>query len=230
MKNNRTNKPDKDTKRTLKVLVACEESQAVCKEFRKLGHEAYSCDIIECSGGHPEWHIKDDVLKHLDDGWDIMIAFPPCTHICLSGQRWFMEGRKPYILQKKAISFIEKLWKADIPRICIENPIGVLPNRSILGKPSQITSPHFFGHKMIKTTCFWLKNLPPLIPTEKCEIEYVITKTRRKWSKWFYDTSLIPYKDRGKERSKTFKGIAEQMAKQWSKPKTLDFFNGSVNA
>lgn len=205
----------------LKILVACEFSGIVREAFRKYGHDAWSCDIIDAKD-KSKYHIKDDVLKHLNDGWDIMIAHPPCTHISTSGQRWFTEGRKSYTLQKEAISFIEKLWTADIPRICIENPMGILPNRSILGKPSQITSPHFFGHKSIKTTCLWLKNLPILIPTEKCEPEYVITKSGRKWSKWFYETSCIPYEKRGQERSITFKGIAEAMAKQWSDPKTLD--------
>ena len=110
----------------MKVLIACEESQVVCKEFRKLGHEAYSCDILPCSGGHPKWHIQDDVLKHLNDGWDLMIAHPPCTHLSVSGARWFTEGKKPYSLREEALEFVRKLMNANIDKICIENPVSVI--------------------------------------------------------------------------------------------------------
>src|SRR3990167_647309 len=110
----------------MRILIACEESQVVCKAFRAKGHEAYSCDILPPSGGHPEWHIQDDVLKHLDDGWDMMIAHPPCTHLAVSGARWFTEGKKPWSLQEEALDFIRKLLDAPIERIALENPVGVI--------------------------------------------------------------------------------------------------------
>lgn len=144
----------------MRVLVACEESQAVCKEFRKLGHEAYSCDIQECSGGHPEWHIQGDVLylldgyccfetmdgiKHTVDGnWDLIIAHPPCTHLAVSGARWFKEGKKPLYLQDEAAEFFMKFINADCERIAVENPVCVMSTR--YKKPTQIIHPWKFGH------------------------------------------------------------------------------------
>ena len=150
----------------MKVLLACEESQRVCMEFRKRGHEAYSCDILDCSGGHPEWHIKDDVLKHLT-GWDMIIAFPPCTYLTVTGNRWFnyeKYGEKAIertIKRNEAIEFFMNFVNADCERIAIENPIGVMS--TLYRKPDQIIQPYWFGDKARKSTCLWLKGLPQLI-------------------------------------------------------------------
>jgi hypothetical protein len=186
------------TIKILKVLVACEESQEVCKAFRELGHRAFSCDILPCSGGHPKWHIQDDVLKHLDDGWDLMIAHPPCTHLAVSGARWFKNKRAK---QQKARDFFMDLMNAPIEKIALENPIGVMS--SYFRKPNQIIQPWQFGHGETKATCLWLKNLPLLKPTE------IVEGREKRIHK------MPPSKDRGKLRSKTFLGIAKAMAEQW---------------
>lgn len=201
-----------------RVLVACEESQIVCTEFRKLGHEAYSCDILPCSGGHPEWHIQDDVRNHLGRGWDLMIAHPPCTYLCLSGLRWLNDekrfpNRKEQ--QREAIEFVELLYNSAISRIAIENPIGIIPRLSILGRYSQIIQPYEYGDSASKKTCLWLKNLPLLHSTNIVNIEYHTTAKGRKFERWFWETSILPYKDRSKVRSRTFVGIAKAMAGQW---------------
>jgi len=204
----------------MKILVACEESQAVTKELRKLGHEAYSCDVQECSGGHPAWHIKGDALKTAyDEHWDMMIAHPPCTYLAVSGARWLYNkdgSRNEDRWQKKeaALKFVKALMDAPIDKIAIENPISMISSE--IRKPEQIIQPYQFGHPLVKATCLWLKNLPKLQPTEIVEPEYVTSGTGRKWSKWFWETSLIPYKDRGKARSKTFEGIAKAIADQWT--------------
>ena len=197
----------------MKALIACEFSGIVREEFKKKGWDAWSCDILptEIEGQH----IQDDVLNHLDESWDLMIAFPPCTHLSLSGQRWFYEGKKDYKLQRESISFVETLWNSNIRKIAIENPVGILSTRSKLGKPTQIIQPYQFGETAKKSTCLWLKNLPKLLPTQIKEPEYVQSKTGRKWSKWFYDTSKVSVSIRGKERSRTFPGIAQGMANQW---------------
>jgi len=184
------------------ILVACEESQAVTIELRKLGHEAYSCDLEECSGGHPEWHIQDDVLKYLDERWDMMIAFPPCTHLAVSGARWFAQKRADG-RQQKAIDFFMKLANAPIHRIAIENPISIMS--TVWRKPDQIIQPWQFGHGETKATCLWLKNLPLLRPTK-----IVSGREPRIWK-------MPPSKDRAKLRSKTYLGIAKAMAEQWGK-------------
>lgn len=184
----------------MRVLIACEESQAVTKAFRSRGHEAYSCDIIDCSGGYPEWHLKTDVLNILDNNWDMIIAFPPCTHLAVSGARWFKDKREE---QKQAIEFFMTLANAPCPKIAIENPIGIMS--SIYRKPDQIIQPWQFGHGETKATCLWLKNLPHLIPTN-----IVDGREQRIWK-------MPPSKDRAKLRSKTFDGIAQAMADQWSK-------------
>lgn len=145
----------------MKVLLACEESQTVCIAFREHGHEAFSCDILPCSGGHPEWHIQDDVLNHLE-GWDMIIAFPPCTHLASSGARHFpakrADGR-----QQAAIDFFMRLVNAPCGRIAIENPVGIMSTH--YRKPDQIIQPWMFGHDASKATCLWLKNLALLQPT-----------------------------------------------------------------
>ena len=186
----------------MRVLVACEESQAVTKELRRLGHEAYSCDIQPCSGGHPEWHIQGDALELLKLKWDMIIAHPPCTHLCSSGARWFTEGKKPWSLQEEAAEFFMKFANADCPRIAIENPIGVMSTK--FRKPDQIIQPWQFGHGETKATCLWLKGLPKLVPTEIVDgREHRIHR-------------MPPGPERAKLRSKTYKGIARAIAEQWA--------------
>ena len=182
----------------MRVFVPCEESQAVCIAFRNKGHEAFSCDVLPCSGGHPEWHIQDDCLKHINDRWDLMIAFPPCTHLAVSGARWFKHKR---VEQIYAIDFFMDLVKAPIPKICIENPIGIMSTR--YRKPDQIIQPWEYGHGETKATCLWLQNLPCLIPTN------VVSGREHRIHR------MAPSPDRSKLRSKTFWGIAEAMAEQW---------------
>lgn len=201
----------------MKVLVACEESQAVTIELRKLGHEAYSCDIIECSGEHPEWHIMQDVLPlidgdcefvsmdgqahHIDGEWDMIIAFPPCTDLAVSGARHFARKRENGT-QQKSIEFFMRFTNAKCPRKAIENPIGIMS--TFFRKPDQIIQPWQFGHGETKATCLWLENLPKLKPTEIVE-----GREQRVWR-------MPPSKDRAKNRSKTFPGIAKAMAEQWA--------------
>lgn len=197
----------------MKILIACEESQTVCKAFRKLGHEAYSCDILPCSGGHPEWHIQGDVLKQLNKEWDMMIAHPPCTHLAVSGAAWFKEkiadGR-----QQKALKFVKKLMDAKIPKIAVENPVSVISSK--IRKPDQIINPFQFGDPVPKKTCLWLKNIPLLIPTKIVEPEYIIGKRDgKKYSIIHYQSVGKGQEERSKIRSKTFQGIADAMAKQW---------------
>jgi len=204
----------------MKILVACEESQAVTIELRKLGHEAYSCDIIECSGGHPEWHIIGDVIPLLKQKWDMIIAFPPCTHLCVSGARHFKQkiadGR-----QQQGIDFFMLFANADCEKIAIENPIGIMSNN--WRKPDQIIQPYQFGDKFQKSTCIWLKGLHNLVPTDIVEkgefVEWVDKKTHKKkrQSKWFFDAlkNAKTAQERSCLRSKTFPGIAKAMATQW---------------
>lgn len=192
----------------MKVLVACEESQRVCISFRELGHEAYSCDIQECSGGHPEWHIQDDVLNHLE-GWDLIIAHPPCTYLSNAGARHlFKDGKlnqERYQNGLAAKEFFLTLYNAPCDKICIENPI---PSKIYkLPKYTQIIEPYYFGEKYKKKSCLWLKGLPPLVPT--LIINNPISTRKAVW----FNKSLG--EDRQKIRSKTFWGIARAMANQW---------------
>ena len=184
----------------MKVLIACEESQAVCIEFRKRGHEAYSCDILSCSGGHPEWHIQGDVLEQLDKGWDMMIAFPPCTHLAVSGARWFPEKRADG-RQQEGIDFFMAMINAPIDKIVVENPVGIMS--TIYRKPDCIIQPWQFGHGETKSTCLWLKNLPILQPAN-----IVDGREDKVWR-------MAPGPERAKLRSKTYPGIAAAMATQW---------------
>lgn len=209
----------------MKVLVACEESQTVCKAFRKRGHEAYSCDIMECSGGHNEWHIMQDVIpilngncefetvdgtKHKIEGkWDLIIAHPPCTYLSNAGARFLYpkgvlnENRLNLGLAAK--EFFMKLYNADCEKICVENPI---PSRVFgLPKYSQTVQPYEHGHPFKKKTCFWLKNLPLLQPTNIVDVR----ESTKIAGNWFNKGG----KDRQKNRAKTFEGIAEAMAEQW---------------
>lgn len=207
-------------KKILKVLVACEESQAVTKEFRRLGHEAYSCDILPCSGGHPEWHIQEDVTEFLKKEWDIIVAFPPCTDLAVSGARHF-ERKKLDGSQQRSIDFFMLFANANCKSIAIENPIGIMSG--IFRKPNQIIQPWQFGDKAQKSTCLWLKNLPNLIPTDIVEkgdfFEFVSKKGDRKRMPMWYYKALKDAKtpdQRRTLRSKTFPGIAKAMAEQWS--------------
>ncbi len=195
----------------MRVLVACEESQRVCIEFRRLGHEAYSCDIEPCSGGHPEWHLQQDVTQLLKMKWDLIIAHPPCTYLSNAGARFlYPKGElNEERLQKglKAKDFFMKLWNADCPRIAVENPV---PSK-VYGLPeySQTIQPYEFGHPYSKKTCLWLKGLPKLQPTD------VVPENKRESTKiagnWFNKGG----KERQKNRAKTFPGIAKAMAEQW---------------
>lgn len=185
----------------MKILVACEESQAVTIELRRLGHEAYSCDIIPCSGGHPEWHIQQDVIPLLTQKWDMILAFPPCTHLAVSGAKWFAAKRADG-RQQNAIDFFMQFANSDCPRIAIENPVGIMS--TVWRKPDQIIQPWQFGHGETKKTCLWLKGLPPLVPTN-----IVDGREQRIWK-------MPPSEDRAKNRAKTFPGIAKAMAEQWA--------------
>ena len=190
-----------------KILVACEESQTVTKAFRKKGFEAYSCDIQDCSGGHPEWHIKGDAIEQLDKGWDLIIAHPPCTHLAVSGARWFKDGVKPLYLQDEAADFFMKFVNAPAPLIAVENPICIMSSR--YRKPDQIINPFQFGHPEQKKTCLWLKNLPKLKETNNV-YEYMMTLPIKERTRIHWLGS-----NKSKERSKTYEGIAEAMAEQW---------------
>ena len=185
----------------MKILVACEESQAVTIELRRLGHEAYSCDIIPCSGEHPEWHLQQDVIPLLQEDWDMIIAFPPCTHLAVSGARYF-EQKRADGRQQQGIDFFMEIANADCPKIAIENPIGIMSSK--WRKPDQIIQPWQYGHGETKATCLWLKGLPKLKPTNIVE-----GREQRMWK-------MPPSEDRAKMRSKTFPGIARAMAEQWA--------------
>lgn len=204
----------------MRILIACEESQRICIEFRKLGHEAFSCDILPPSGGHPEWHIQGDVLEQLDKGWDMMIAHPPCTYLTVTGNRWFKpEYADRYPTRAKdredAVLFFMALANAPIERIAIENPVSIIASR--WRKSDQVIQPWQFGDPHTKKTCLWLKNLPKLIPTKIVEPQYVeYNSSTKKSGKSRYP---LLWSGKGKnmsvERSKTFPGIARAIAEQW---------------
>lgn len=204
------------------ILVACEESQRVAISFRELGFEAYSCDIEPCSGGHPEWHIQDDVVNHLEDGWELMIAHPPCTYLTNAGIGWFNiekygeKAKLRHLNREVAFEFFLKLANANIPHIAVENPVGYV--NSHWRKPDQIIHPFHFGEPERKPTCLWLKGLPLLEHTEVVVPRvYGTYKTGKHKGKKIYWNDAIPErKGRSKERSKTFWGIARAMASQWS--------------
>lgn len=226
----------------MRVLVACEESQAVCRAFRERGHEAYSCDIIECSGGHPEWHIKGDVLPLLNgncefrtednkvhlikDKWDMILAFPPCTYLTNTGNRWFDVVRYGYDAQTRwsqrclAIVFFLRLAFADCEKIVIENPIGCMS--TMFRKPDQVIHPYYFAKSENdvncerKATCLWLKGVEPLKYDIKFKPRVINYKNGKGTdSPWHVDTLSLPPAERAKARSKTFPGVAEAMAEQW---------------
>jgi site-specific DNA-cytosine methylase len=197
----------------MRVLVACEESQAVTKELRRLGHEAYSCDVQECSGGHPEWHLQQDVIPLLAEPWDMIIAFPPCTDLAVSGARHFAKKRADG-RQQRSIEFFMRFANVDCPKVAIENPIGIMSSH--YRKPDQIIQPYQFGDHARKSTCLWLKNLPPLKPTNVVEPE-LVTYICKSGKKVTFGTNMVRgLKERAKDRSKTFHGVAVAMAEQWT--------------
>jgi len=199
----------------LKILVACEESQAVTKAFRAKGHEAFSCDIEPCSGGHPEWHIQGDVVPLLDQDWDMVIAFPPCTHLAVSGAKWFKQKREDG-RQQQGIDFFMLFANCKCPRVAIENPIGIMS--TWYRKPDQIIQPWMFGHTSRKATCLWLKGLPPLFATQIVEPNLYTDCNGSTYSRdYLFDENgkWLKYRGQSKRRSKTFAGIAQAMADQW---------------
>lgn len=235
----------------MNILVGCEESQVVTIELRRLGHRAFSCDLIECSGGHPEWHIMQDVLPLLDgdcefwttDGtghtvsgkWDMIIAFPPCTYLTVTGNRWFNVERYGQAavmrmqLREEAIEFFLAFAKARCSRIAIENPVGVMSTR--YRKPDQIVQPWQYAlsneEKTEKTTCLWLKGLSPLVPlfSEKPELAYHEWTTpdgrKKRQTLWYYNTRCLPHAERAAVAAKTFPGIARAMAECWAGPAAI---------
>lgn len=208
--------------RDFRILVACEESQAVTIEFRKLGFEAFSCDLLDCSGGHPEWHFKEDVFEVIsrEKKYDAMIGFPPCTHLAVSGARHFEIKRKDG-RQQQGIDFFLKLSNVDIKYISIENPVGIMNTK--FRKPDQIIQPWQFGDEAQKTTYLWLKGLPNLIHSNIVgKGDFYISPTGTRMPSWCSDPVGANGKKIGygtdeikKLRSKTFPGIAKAMAEQW---------------
>jgi hypothetical protein len=203
-----------------KILIACEESQAICLAFREAGHEAYSCDLQPCSGGHPEWHLQADallIMKYVK--WDLVISHPPCTYLTISANKWYKDqpkrksgalvGAERRQAREEAVEFFMKFVNADVKHWAIENPVGVMSTR--YRKPDQTIQPWMFGHGETKATCLWLKGLPKLIPTD------IVEGREQRLHE------LPPTPDRAKLRSKTYKGIAEAMSKQWG-----DYLNSLV--
>ena len=195
----------------MKVLIACEFSGTVRDAFLKAGHEAMSCDLEATMIPGP--HYQGNVLDILGDGWDLMIAHPPCTHLAVSGAKHFAkkqaDGR-----QQLGIDFFMELANCNIPKYAIENPIGIMSN--LWRKPDQIVNPWEYGHSVTKATCLWLKGLPLLKPTNVVDKGQVwVAKSGKRMSQWYYDTSCMPPRERERERNKTFQGIANAMSKQW---------------
>ena len=231
----------------MKVIIACEESQVVCKAFREKGHEAYSCDTLPCSGGHPEWHIKGDIRNVLNssfmafgqfwteaetvdriNSWDLMIAFPPCTYLTVTGNKWFKPEFKDRFpdrerQRQEAIKFFMDLYLADIEKIAIENPIGIMSTE--LRKPDQIINPYYFGDEARKSTCLWLKGLPKLVHIKESDLfdkkthvsqgKITTYKSGKTCAKWYADAIKLTPQERMKVRSQTFQGIANAFANQW---------------
>jgi len=194
----------------MKILIACEYSGIVRDAFTRKGHDAMSCDILptESEGKH----YQGDIFDVLYDDWDMMIAHPPCTHLAVSGARWFTEGKKPWSLQVEALDFVRKLLDAPDNKIALENPVSVISTK--IRKPNQIIQPFEYGHDVSKKTCLWLKNLPNLKPTKIVKPEMVLVNGK-KMSKMHYESFRLPPKERSKVRSKFYTGIADAMAEQW---------------
>jgi hypothetical protein len=210
-----------------RVLVACEESQAITKAFRKLGVEAYSCDLLPCSGGHPEYHIQGDALAEAYSGkYDLMMAHPPCTYLAVSGARWLHNkdgtpNLERYINQRKALEFVQKLMDAPIEHIAVENPVSVISTK--IRPPEQIIQPYWFGDSASKRTCLWLKNLPLIEPTNMVNpgeyYEWIDKNGKKKrQAKWYMDAlnTAKNADERRTLRSKTFQGMADAIAYQWT--------------
>lgn len=208
----------------MRVLVACEESQAVTIELRRLGHEAYSCDLQECSGGHPEWHYREDVFSVFNDSkWDMVIAFPPCTHLSTSGAKHFEKKRQDG-RQREGIIFFCEILNLKCEKLVVENPVNIISGEyikqhfpdlcerySLPIKPTQRIQPYEYGDEAQKTTCLWIKGLPNLAPTNVVgKGEFITTPSGKRLPKWYSDNKS------GKNRSKTFLGIAKAMAEQWA--------------
>lgn len=222
------------------ILIACEESQAIANEYRQMGLNAFSCDIQECSGGHPEYHIQGDALELLkkdlnfqtQDGkfhhiekWDLMIVHPPCTYLCNAGavNLYHKDGsknKKRFRLQKEAVNFFMRFIRADIEFIAVENPVGVMSSK--YKKPHQIIHPYHFGDPYTKRTCLWLKNLPLLEHTNVVSAGefYYYANGKKRQPRWSYEARNRGHKEASRIRSKTFPGIAKAIANQWN-PKTL---------
>ena len=207
----------------MKILIACEESQTITNLYREKGYEAYSCDILDGSGGNPQWHLKGDALTYAYSGeFDLMIAHPPCTYLAVSGARWMYNkdgsvNQERLSNQNKALEFVKKLMNAPIDRIAVENPISVISSK--IRKPDQIVHPYWFGDKASKSTCLWLKNLPLLTATNMVDKgEKVYYKSGKSHPKWYADAlakSKTP-EERRKLRSKTFEGMAKAITEQWN--------------
>ncbi len=195
----------------MRVLVACEFSGVVRDAFIRGGHSALSCDLMPTDKPGP--HYQGDVLNIINEGWDLMIAHPPCTHLAVSGARHFAQKRADG-RQQQGIDFFMSLARANIPRYAIENPIGIMSN--IWRKPDQIIQPWEYGHSVTKSTCLWLKGLPALKPTNIVDKGGVwVAKSGKRMSQWYYDSSCLPPKEREKMRNTTFQGVADAMAQQW---------------
>lgn len=226
----------------MNVLVACEESQRVTIEFRKLGHKAYSCDLLDCSGNHPEWHIKKDVtlllngncifntvdgLEHEISGkWDMIIAFPPCTYLTVTGNRWYNYEKygdkaiQRMLDRNDAIKFFMTIVNADCDKIAIENPVGIMSTQ--WRKPDQIIQPYQYGDPYEKRTCIWLKGLPMLLPTKIVDIpDRIQFKSGKTMAKWYVEAGNLSKEQRALVRSKTFPGIAKAMATQWGSEESI---------
>ena len=217
-----------------RILIACEESQATTKAFRKLGHEAFSCDLLPCSGGHPEWHFQEDIFEVIkrEPKFDLMVAHPPCTYLTGSGVQWLSHPedkhlpfgeRRPnpkYPNRRQdmldSVEFVKALYNSDIEHVAIENPVGLLSSR--WQKPNQIVQPYMFGDEATKTTCLWLKNLPLLQPTNIVgKGERTVFSSGKSHPKWYADAlkNAKTKEERQTLRSKTFPGMAEAFATQW---------------
>lgn len=212
----------------IRVLIACEESQAICTEFRKRGHEAFSCDLKPCSGGHPEWHIQGDALALLDRGWDLLIAHPVCTYLTAAGASFFNilkygdKAIKRWHQRIEAAEFFYRFWQAPIEHVAIENPLGFMNTPGAFRKPDCTVQPWEFGDRAQKRTCFWLRGLPPLMPTalvDKGDFYYWTDKhgKLKREPMWFVQPMLEgkSQAERSTIRSKTFPGIAAAIADQW---------------
>ena len=205
----------------MRILVACEESQVLTKSFRDIGHDAFSCDVLATSGDNPEWHLQGDVSPILNDGWDMIVAFPPCTYLSVTGNAWFNVekwGEKAvqrHIARDRAVDFFMSIANADSSMIAIENPVGVMSTR--WRKPDQIIFPYQFGNPVSKRTCLWLKGLPELVPTDIVDEEpRRVYANGKSMGEWYAKSWDLPRSQRAAYRSKTFPGIAKAMAEQWS--------------